>query len=105
MNDGNRRYTDGDILSRLATLEAQRVSDDERVREYHKMNQDAIADLVRQVSLSNNKMDIMLEAIHMAKGGWWAAGKIIGLILGIVSGIGMVVGALWWAFQHISIRA
>lgn len=92
MND-DRRHDDLRMEGRVSVLEEQ--------------NRMAMAwriELERKVDLSNAKMDLMLEAVHMAKGGWWAAGKIIGLVLGIISGIGMVVGAFWWAYQHITIK-
>jgi tetrahydromethanopterin S-methyltransferase subunit A len=95
---------DLDVENRLATLEADRKSDQARMAENHNSNQARISAVEDQVKLINAKMDLMLEAVHMAKGGWWAAGKIIGLILGIVSGLAAVASFLWWAVAHVSFR-
>lgn len=89
----DRRREDLRMESRVSVLEEQ--------------NRSAMAwreGIERKVDLSNSKMDLMLEAVHMAKGGWWAAGKIIGLVLGVMSGLGMVAGAFWWAYQHMSFK-
>lgn len=93
MTTPDRRRDDLETERRIATLEEQ-----------HRNMQVWRDDIARKVDLSNAKMDLMLEAVHMAKGGWWAAGKIIGLFLGIVSGFAGIASFAWWVISHISIK-
>lgn len=93
MSTPERRRDDLETERRIATLEEQ-----------HRNVQVWRDDIARKVDLSNAKMDLMLEAVHMAKGGWWAAGKITGLLLGVLSGLGMVASGVYWAYQHLSFK-
>lgn len=89
----NRRAEDLEIERRLTSLEEGRKAQERQ----HEENQD-------RLKLIDAKMELMLQAVHMAEGGWWAAGKIIAVILGAGSGFAMIGSAAWWAFQHVAIR-
>lgn len=100
----DRRRDDLETERRIATLEANRTADEQRAQDRHEDNQTAIAKLVDQAKLTDAKLDLMLQAVHMAKGGWWAAGKLIGLILGLLSGLAGVASGVWWLITHLTIR-
>lgn len=93
-DDFDRRRYDLQIERRLATLEAQ----------YHESKKwrDAVDTKIDRI---DGRLEELVAAANMAKGGWWTLVKLSLALMALISAVGTVGGAAYWALNHIAVRS
>lgn len=79
----------GDILARVASLEARRSERDKALDDRHDADADRMTGIERRLEKMDEKLDGLVATANMGKGALWAALKIGGLVV-------LVLGAVGW---------